>query len=84
MERIDLPDSAGVEIANVRGPAPTDGRFSVPEYWIVNLTDGVVETYTDPHGDRYRTKRIVRRGEDVSPLAFPDDAIAADDLLPQR
>jgi Uma2 family endonuclease len=57
-------------------------RSGVPEYWIVNLTDGVVETYSDPDRDRYRAKRIVRRGEDVSPLAFPDDVIAADDLLP--
>jgi Uma2 family endonuclease len=57
-------------------------RSGVPEYWIVNLTDGVVETYTDPDRDRYRTKRIVQRGEAVSPLAFPDDVIAADDLLP--
>jgi Uma2 family endonuclease len=59
-------------------------RSGVPEYWIVNLTDGVVEAHTDPDGDRYRTKRIVRRGEDISPLAFPVDPIAADDFLPER
>jgi len=44
----------------------------------------VVETHTDPDGDRYRTKRIVRRGEVVSLLAFPDDAIDADDVLPEQ
>jgi Uma2 family endonuclease len=59
-------------------------QSGVPEYWIVNLIDGTVEAHTDPDGHRYRTKRIVRRGEDISPVAFPDDTIAANDLLPER
>jgi len=61
----------------------TYAQSGVPEYWIVNLTDGVVETHREPDGHRYRTKRTVRPGEDVSPLAFSEDRIAADDMLPE-
>jgi Uma2 family endonuclease len=40
----------------------------IPEYWIVNLVDGVLEVYRDPHESKYGT--VQRLG--------PDDAIAAE------
>jgi hypothetical protein len=40
----------------------------VPEYWIVNLVDGIVEVYTKPRGGRnptYRTRTDYAAGESV-------------------
>ena len=37
----------------------------LPEYWIVNLTDRVLERYTGPAGDRYTVERFFRLGEAV-------------------
>ncbi len=62
-------------------------QAGIPEYWIWNLVDGSLEVYRDPHtpasGDAvYRTKSTFGRGESVAPLAFPDFAVAVDDVLP--
>ncbi len=35
----------------------------IPEYWIVNLVDGVVEAYSDPNAGTYQTMRTAQRGE---------------------
>ncbi len=44
----------------------------VPEYWIVNLVDRVIEVHTDPSGVAYRSCRVFRAGDVVQPAAFPD------------
>lgn len=61
----------------------------VPEYWIVNLVDGVVEVYREPvpmrgraYGYGYRSQRVYRVGEGIAPVAKPDTVIPVDDLLP--
>jgi Uma2 family endonuclease len=63
-------------------------RARVPEYWIVNLIDRVVEVYRDPgpdgsavHGWRYRS--VVRLGltETVEPVALPSARVRVADLL---
>lgn len=54
----------------------------VPEYWIVNLSEGVLEVYREPSGDAYRTKITFEPGDTVAPVARPDAAIPVADLLP--
>jgi Uma2 family endonuclease len=56
----------------------------VPEYWIVNLVDGVIEQFAEPDGAKFREHRVAHAGERVTPRAFPDHAIAVDDILPPR
>lgn len=55
--------------------------IGVPEYWIVNLVDGVVEIATEPGADGYG--RVTRHGrEDTLRLVvFPDITVAVDDIL---
>ena len=60
----------------------TYARLGVPEYWIVDLVKEQVAIYADPDGERYRSRTVVERGGRVAPRAFPDDAIAVDDILP--
>ena len=63
-------------------------RAAVPEYWIVNLADDVLETYREPVPDpaadfgwRYGRASLLREGT-VAPLARPNITIAIVDLFP--
>jgi Uma2 family endonuclease len=54
----------------------------VPDYWLVNLRDGVVEAYRDPVPDtasptgyRYASHRVYPDGESLAPLARPDAVV---------
>jgi Uma2 family endonuclease len=64
-------------------------RAGIEDYWIVNLSDGVLEVYRDPepdataaHGWRYRSGAILAPPAVVVPRAFPSIEIAVADLLP--
>ena len=54
----------------------------IPEYWIVNLVDRVLEVHRDPAGDAYRTKTTLGPDDSVAPLARPETLISVADLLP--
>jgi Uma2 family endonuclease len=58
----------------------------IPEYWIVNLRDSVVEVRCDPDPAqaRYREVRTIARGERIELVALPGASVAAADLLPVR
>ena len=63
-------------------------RARVPEYWIVNLNDRVLEVYREPgpdtsalYGWAYRAAQTLNAGEQVSPLAASTARIAVADLL---
>ena len=58
------------------------GRANVNEYWIVNHIDGCVEVYRQPVDGTWQQISIHRRGETVSPLAFPDVVIPISEILP--
>lgn len=64
-------------------------RAAVPDYWIVNLVDGVVEVYRDPEPDgsaafgySYRSVTRLAPPATVVPLAWSGERIAVADLLP--
>ena len=64
-------------------------RARVPDYWIVNLIDRVLEVYREPGADPaapygWRYSALLRLGpaDRVSPLAVPGARIAVADLLP--
>ena len=64
-------------------------RAGVPDYWIVNLVDVVVEVYRDPEPDasaafgwRYRSVTRLAPPATVVPLAWSGEHIAVADLLP--
>ena len=64
-------------------------RAAVPDYWLVNLVDGVVEVYRDPEADasatfgwRYRSVTRLAPPATVAPLEFSGARIAVADLLP--
>jgi len=64
-------------------------RAGVPDYWILNLVERVLEVYRDPvpdpsapHGWHYRSMTTLTPSDVVTPLAAPSRPIAVSDLLP--
>jgi Uma2 family endonuclease len=64
-------------------------RAGIPEYWIVNLVDRILEVHRDPgplpHDPSEFGYRSIRRhapSEAVTPLASPGRAVRVADLLP--
>lgn len=64
-------------------------RAGVPDYWIVNLRDRVLEVHRAPRrrsrpqdGPRYARTELFRPPATVSPLAVPGAEIPVADLLP--
>ena len=60
---------------------PLYARAGIPEAWLVNLPEDAIEIYREPTAGAYTTLRTARRGETVSPLAFPGLMLRVDDIL---
>jgi Uma2 family endonuclease len=60
---------------------PAYGRAGVTEVWIVNLNDATIEVYREPHFTGYGGKTVLRAGDTISPLAFPDAMVDVAELL---
>ena len=56
-------------------------RFNIPEVWIGNIPDSVVEAYTNPVEGQYTESPIYRPGESVTPSAFPDVSLNVSELI---
>lgn len=64
---------------NVKGPIYA--RHRIDDYWIVDLTRHALIVLRDPAEGTYHSERVLRRGESIAPLAFPDSPVAVADLL---
>jgi Uma2 family endonuclease len=53
----------------------------VPEYWVVNLVERVVEVHRLPQAGGYQQVSICPKGARLRLLAFPDVELAVDDFL---
>jgi Uma2 family endonuclease len=62
---------------------PLYAQSGIPEAWIVDLPGDFIEIQRDPAPSGYRGKTIHRRGETVSPIAFPAVKIPVDKILPK-
>jgi Uma2 family endonuclease len=54
----------------------------VQEYWVSDLQNDCVITYSDLRDTKYRRKQQVARGTILNPVLLPDCKIPADILLP--
>jgi Uma2 family endonuclease len=79
---IEVADSS--RDADRRMKIPLYGRCGVPESWLIDLVDDLVFVYRDPGPEGYRLVVPARRGEAITPLAFPDRSIPVDEILPRR
>ena len=51
---------------------PLYARYSIPEVWIENIPDCVIEAYSNSVNGEYTEMRTYRPGETITPQAFPD------------
>ena len=65
-------------------------RAGVQDYWIVNVTDRVLEVYRDPRADpsapfgwRYRSGQTLSAAAAIAPLAIPSIRVTVAALLPR-
>ena len=56
-------------------------RAKIPEYWIVNVPEKVIEIYRDPVAGRYRKIQTARPGETCAPAVFPDATLNVSELF---
>jgi Uma2 family endonuclease len=64
--------------------APRYALAGVPELWIVNLIDDRLEVYREPGRAGYEDARFVWRGQEISPFAFREVTLTADEILPPK
>jgi Uma2 family endonuclease len=59
---------------------------SIPEYWIVNLREFVIEVMRDPDPANaiYRDVRVLRAGDEIELAALPGARVAVAEILPKR
>jgi Uma2 family endonuclease len=64
-------------------------RAGLPDYWILNLEDSVLEVYREPAADpsapfgwRYLRREVFDSSAEASPMAAPGARIRVADLLP--
>ena len=56
-------------------------RARIAEVWLVDLDKDRLETYSGPVKGVYSKRQVLTRGRSVAPLAFPDVAMAVEDIL---
>ncbi len=61
--------------------AALHAECSVPEYWIVDVRNDLVEVYTEIVGGAYTRIVPFRRGETIRPLAFPAFEVHVSDIF---
>lgn len=56
-------------------------KAGIAELWLVDLDDELVHVHREPKGAVYTRVEEFLRGQSVAPAAFPDAALALDDLF---
>jgi Uma2 family endonuclease len=64
---------------------PLYAENGIPEVWLIDLNSDAVLVYRQPTREGYQEMRAYRRGEAISPQAFPEKGFAVDEILgPQK
>jgi Uma2 family endonuclease len=77
---IEVADSSLAYDLEVK--APLYASRGVVEYWLVDLNDEVIGSYSDPSGGTYQTVTHHRRGESLAPRLLRDCILQIAELLP--
>jgi len=62
---------------------PIFAMAQIPEFWIVNLVENVIEVYRRPAGKHFAEKTIYAADESISPLCAPEFALTLKEILPR-
>ena len=58
-------------------------QAGIPDHWIINLQDGLIEVYTEPSGGSYKQDRKAHRGDMLTLPAELGDAVEVSICSPQ-
>ena len=73
---------ADTSLSADRGPKRTRyAKAGIPEYWIVNLRNNVVEVYSNPAGGNYSVERITGKGETLPLPGGFQGVVSVDEIL---
>jgi Uma2 family endonuclease len=76
-----IVEVAESSVVRDRAKARLYAAAGVTEYWIVNLTEGVVEVHRDPHTDGYAGIVRCDREQVLTVPGFPDVSVAVSDFV---
>lgn len=76
---IEVADTTAVFDRGVK--VPLYARSGIGETWLIDLTENVVEVYRAAAAGGYRQKQTLGMGDNLTCLAFPDEAFAINDIL---
>lgn len=76
---IEVSDSTIVKDRTIK--LPLYAQAGIPEYWLIDLTQNVVEQYTEPTEQGYRLMRQHYQGETLTSLTLPTVQVKINDLL---
>jgi Uma2 family endonuclease len=60
---------------------PLYGRSGIPEVWLIDLIEGVVEVYRNPAATGYRSKQTYTTGGSLTPESLPAVTLSVADVL---
>ena len=63
----------------IKGPLYAES--GIPEYWIVNIPQNVLEVRSDVVNGRYMRHEILKHGQTVSPRLLPGVSFQVDEIL---
>lgn len=64
-----------------RKKVPLYARSGISDFWLVDLVKGTLEVHRQPSSIGYRDIRQLRKGDQISPLAFPDFKLNVSEIL---
>ena len=76
---VEVADSS--EVYDRQTKASLYARYGIAELWVVSLNRDQIILHRDPTPHGYATIRVARRGESISPIAFPKLIVAVDAIL---
>ncbi|HYX41323.1 MAG TPA: Uma2 family endonuclease [Pyrinomonadaceae bacterium] len=60
---------------------PLYARAGIPEVWLIDLPQEVIEIYAQPISGAYQVQRQVRRGEQLTAETLPQLSLMVDAVL---
>ncbi len=61
---------------------PTYAKANIPEYWILDVEERIVNIFREPVGETYQQEIILNQDATISIVAFPDVTVSLNNLFP--
>jgi len=56
-------------------------QANISEYWVIDVKQQQLLIFRKPQGDTYQVKQVLRAGDAIAPVAFPDVVVELSNLL---